>query len=167
MAIFVMKQELTMSSHTSILYAETKFFQIDILTLLQRIVGPFDKTRLKKAYLKWLNGWFDEMYKDADRIILNINALTPEQATMHLNFFKRFILKIRRLNVAIESVEYYGNELLEQRTPLVMTKLYELEGELRLVAFKNSPKKPMESEFINSLSEKSKSAIAFVLSKEK
>jgi hypothetical protein len=70
------------------------------------------------------------------------------------------------LTVAIESVEYYGNELLEQRTPLVMTKLYELEGELRLVAFKNSPKKPMESEFINSLSEKSKSAIAFVLSKE-
>jgi len=111
-----------------------------------------------------LHKLFNEISLVANSSLEIVRSYTPEVAENELKFFNRFLFNLRKFAANIEDNKFLYDKELEEKVQGTLDKLYFLEGELRIKAFRGRSK-PTSPEFINALSEKSKAAIAFVVDK--
>ncbi|HWK07081.1 MAG TPA: hypothetical protein VNS58_25785 [Puia sp.] len=110
---------------------------------------------------------FNEIFLTANGSFEVIDSYTPEMAQNELKDFSKFLPRLRKLAANIEADKVLYDKELEEKIQATLDRLYALEGELRIKAYAGGiSSKPTSPEMINSLNEKSKSAIILALNKK-
>lgn len=111
--------------------------------------------------------FFNRLSVIADRSCDTIDSYTPEMAQGELKYLKVALRRLRKLVANIEAAEFFHDKELEEKVQSTLDKLYAFEGELRIRAYAGRHSRPTAPDLIESMSEKSKNAIALALHRQK